>query len=68
MLEALTAHFEFMAEDGEIAPEPSATSVDFPPDYFVDVEYFVVEQLDVPVPADVDTTKRIERHQIQAAA
>ena len=67
MLEALTSHFEFMAEDGEAAPEPSATSVDFPPEYFEDVEYFVVETMNVPVPVEIDSNKRIERRQVQAA-
>lgn len=68
MLEALTAHFEFMAEDGETAPDPFTTTIDLPPSDFDDVEYFIVEQLDVPVPMNVNTTKRIPRHQIAAAA
>ncbi len=67
MLEALTAHFMFMAEDGETAPEPSSASIEIPAEYFEDIEYCVVEQIDVPVPVEVDSTKHIERHQVQAA-
>ena len=67
MLEALTYHFEFLADDGETAPEPVATSVDIPPEDWDGVEYFIIEQLDFPVPAEVDSNKLIERRQVQAA-
>ena len=50
MREALEFHFETMAEHGESIPEPSATSVEFEAGDFDDVEYFVVQQLEVNVP------------------
>lgn len=51
MREALESHLEFLAEDGDPIPEPTATSVDFKPVDFEDAEYFVVEHLQIKVPA-----------------
>lgn len=51
MREALEGHFEVMAEHGEILPEPAITNVEFRNEDFEGVEYFVVEHLDVQIPA-----------------
>jgi predicted RNase H-like HicB family nuclease len=50
MRESLEFHFEGMVEDGETIPEPTSTNVDFEPSDFDDVEYFVIQQLEVNVP------------------
>jgi predicted RNase H-like HicB family nuclease len=50
MREGLESHFEVMLEHGESIPEPAATSVELKGDDFDDVEYFVVEHLEVAVP------------------
>jgi predicted RNase H-like HicB family nuclease len=50
MREALEFHLEGMAEDGETAPEALTTKIEFQPTDFEDVEYFVVEKLDVTLP------------------
>ena len=51
MREGLESHFEVMLEHGESIPEPAATSVVLNGEDFDDVEYFVVEHLEVAVPA-----------------
>ena len=56
MREALEGHFEVMLGHGESIPEPAATTVEFKDEDFEDVEYFVVEHLQVKVP--VSTRKR----------
>jgi predicted RNase H-like HicB family nuclease len=63
MREALEGHFEMMLEDGETIPEPSATSVVFTPEDFDDVEYFVIQQLEVNVPTNEAISKSSETHQ-----
>ncbi|MBB6146657.1 putative RNase H-like HicB family nuclease [Silvibacterium bohemicum] len=50
MREGLESHFQVMTEYGERLPEPATTSVDFKDDDFEDVEYFVVEHLQVEMP------------------
>jgi len=51
MREGLESHFEVMLEHGEAIPKPSATRVELRDEDFSDVEYFVVEHLEVAVPA-----------------
>jgi len=51
MREALEAHLELMTEEGDPIPQPTTTTVDFKSEDFWDVEYFVVEHLEVNVPA-----------------
>jgi predicted RNase H-like HicB family nuclease len=63
MREALEGHFEMMLEDGETIPEPTATSVDFEPGDFDDVEYFVIQQLEVNVPTREAVHEPSEAHQ-----
>jgi len=63
MREALEGHFEMMVEDGEAIPEPTATSVDFEPGDFDDVEYFVIQQLEVNVPTREAVGEHSEAHQ-----
>ena len=50
MREALEFHLEGMAEDGEVAPEAVSTKVEFEPEDFEDVEYFVVQKLTLTLP------------------
>lgn len=52
MREGLESHFEVMIEHGESIPEPAAVTVEFKSEDFDDVEYFVVEHLEVRVPAE----------------
>jgi len=63
MREALEFHFEGMIEDAESIPEPSATKVEFAPGDFDDVEYFVVQQLEVNVPTREQVRERSSAHQ-----
>jgi predicted RNase H-like HicB family nuclease len=63
MREALEFHFETMVEDGESIPEPIATSVDFKPEDFDDVEYFVIQQLEVNVPTREAVHEHSDTHQ-----
>jgi predicted RNase H-like HicB family nuclease len=51
MREGLEGHFEVMADCGMALPEPATTSIDFKPEDFEDVEYFVVERLQIEIPA-----------------
>ena len=60
--EALEAHIELTTEDGEQIPEPVTTNVDFKPEDFEDVEYFVVQHLDVKVP-NTEQKSSAESHQ-----
>jgi len=59
MREALESHFEVMVEHGEIIPKPTTTQVEFKDEDFDDVEYFVVEHLEVQVPAKHQSRKAI---------
>ena len=65
MNEGLTFHLEGTADDGDPIPVPHTMSVDFTEEDFEGVEYFVVEQLDVPVPAVINPVQRVPRHQEQ---
>jgi predicted RNase H-like HicB family nuclease len=65
MKEALTFHLEGTAEDGDPIPVPHTTSVDFTDEDFEGVEYFVVENMEVPVPAVINPVQRIPRHEEQ---
>jgi predicted RNase H-like HicB family nuclease len=60
--EALEMHIELTTQDGEPIPEPRTTNVEFKPEDFEDVEYFVVQHLDVAVP-DVNRASSTESHQ-----
>jgi predicted RNase H-like HicB family nuclease len=51
MREALEFHLEGLVADGEPIPEPKTQNVEFKPEDFEDVEYFVVQKLTVKVPA-----------------
>lgn len=59
MREALESHFEVMAEFGDTIPESAATQVEFKDEDFEDTEYFVVETLEVKLPANVEQPKRV---------
>ncbi|MFP5235612.1 MAG: type II toxin-antitoxin system HicB family antitoxin [Acidobacteriota bacterium] len=52
MREALELHFQGLAEYGEPIPEPKTINVEFKPQDFADVEYFVVQHIEVSVPAN----------------
>lgn len=54
MKEALEAHLEFMAADGDPLPSPVTTSFDFSPadDPNGDVDHYVVEWLEVEMPVE----------------
>jgi predicted RNase H-like HicB family nuclease len=61
MREALEFHFEGMAAHGEPIPEPLTMNVLFRPEDFVDVEYFVVQKIDVNLPSARDS-EQISAH------
>jgi hypothetical protein len=50
MREALEFHLSGMLEDGETIPEPTTTDVELKDEDFEDVEYFVIQKLEVKVP------------------
>jgi predicted RNase H-like HicB family nuclease len=50
MKEALEAHLEFVAKDGEALPEPKSMSFDFGEVRDETVEHYVVEWLEIEVP------------------
>jgi predicted RNase H-like HicB family nuclease len=50
MREALEFHIEGLAAHGEPAPDARTVSVEFKPEDFEDVEYFVVQHLEVRLP------------------
>lgn len=60
MREALEFHFEALVADGEPIPEPTAENVEFKPEDFEDVEYFVVQKLAVKIPASAE---QLNKHQ-----
>ena len=55
MREAIEFHMEGMVEDGETIPEPATMNVQLNADDFEGVEYFVVQKLEVNVPALAQT-------------
>jgi predicted RNase H-like HicB family nuclease len=55
MREALEFHLSGMLEDGEAIPEPTTTDVELKDEDFEDVEYFVVQKLEVRVPVHKQT-------------
>jgi predicted RNase H-like HicB family nuclease len=63
MREALEFHLETMFEHGEAIPEAVTANVEFKAEDFEDVEYFVVQQLEVNVPTSIATHKPSEAHQ-----
>jgi predicted RNase H-like HicB family nuclease len=52
MREGLESHFQVMIEHGDPIPEPAATTVEFKDEDFDDVEYFIVDHLEVKVPVE----------------
>jgi predicted RNase H-like HicB family nuclease len=60
MREALEFHFEGLVAEGESIPEPKTQNVEFKPEDFEDVEYFVVQKLAVKVPAGAE---QLNKHQ-----
>ncbi len=54
MREALEFHFQGLIEEQESIPEPKTQNVEFKPEDFEDVEYFVVQKLAVKVPAGAE--------------
>jgi len=65
MKEGLTLHLEGTADDGDPIPVPHARSVDFTDEDFEGVEYFIVENVEVAVPAFINPVQRIPRHMEQ---
>jgi predicted RNase H-like HicB family nuclease len=63
MREALEFHLESMVEHGEPIPEAVTLNVKFSPDDFDDVEYFVIQQLEVNVPIHESANESSEAHQ-----
>jgi predicted RNase H-like HicB family nuclease len=55
MREALGFHLSGMLEDGETIPEPTTTDVELKDEDFEDVEYFVIQKLEVKVPVHEQT-------------
>jgi len=48
-----------MLEDGETIPEPATTDVELKDEDFEDVEYFVVQKLEVKVPDQKQTGESV---------
>ena len=67
LTEGLTFHLEGLADDGDLIPVPKATQVSFNDEDFEGVEYFVVEHLNIPVPAVINPVQRITRLEPTAA-
>jgi len=59
MREALEFHLAGILEDGEKIPEPVTTDVELKDEVFEDVEYFVVQKLEVKVPDHEQTGESI---------
>jgi predicted RNase H-like HicB family nuclease len=55
MREALEFHLRGLIAEGEPIPEPKTQNVEFKPEDFEDVEYFVVQHIEVNVPATAKT-------------
>ena len=60
MREALEFHLSGMLEDGEMIPEPTTTDVELKDEDFEDVEYFVVQKLEVKVPTQTQTSESVQ--------
>jgi predicted RNase H-like HicB family nuclease len=50
MREALEMHLELLVKRGAFIPEPSIVNVEIKPEDFEDVDYFVVQQIEVNLP------------------
>lgn len=61
MKEALEAHLEFMASDGDPMPLPMTTSIDFSTfeDPEGEVDHYVVEWLEIEVPTSTRTKEAL---------
>jgi predicted RNase H-like HicB family nuclease len=59
MREALEFHLSGMLEDGESIPEPTTTDVELKDEDFEDVDYFVVQKLEVKVPGHEHTSESV---------
>jgi predicted RNase H-like HicB family nuclease len=59
MREALEFHLSGIIEDGGVIPEPTTTDVELKDDDFEDVEYFVVQKLEVKVPDQDEAGKSV---------
>lgn len=57
MREALEAHLQLLIEEGETIPEARTKNIEFQPDDFEDVEYFIVKKLGIDVPTADKRTK-----------
>jgi predicted RNase H-like HicB family nuclease len=62
MREALEFHLEGLASHGEPAPEALTVNVEFKPEDFEDVEYFVVRHLEVNLSMAADS-HNLKAHQ-----
>jgi predicted RNase H-like HicB family nuclease len=60
MREALEFHLEGMLEDGAEIPEPTTMKVELKAEDFEDVEYFVVQKLEVNVPTHAQTGETVQ--------
>ena len=54
MREALEFHLQGLAAQGHCAPEAATVNLEFKPEDFEDVEYFVVQHLAVSLPTKAD--------------
>lgn len=59
MREALEMHLELLDERGEAIPEPATINAEIKMDDFEDVDYFVVEKLEVSVPAQKEANDSV---------
>jgi len=59
MREALNAHIEWMAQDGDEMPKPVTTAFDFGEIADDSVDHYVVEWLEVEVPASRQQTEAL---------
>ena len=59
MREALEFHLEGMLEDGEAIPEPTTINVELKAEDFEGVEFFVVQKLEVQLPACAQTSESV---------
>jgi len=63
MREALEFHLETMSEHGEAIPEAVTTSVELKAEDFEDVEYYVIQRIEVNVPTHEAVHETSESHQ-----
>jgi predicted RNase H-like HicB family nuclease len=59
MREALEMHLKLLAEQGDAIPEPATIHVEIKLEDFEDVDYFMVRQLKVKVPARKQTGESV---------